>query len=185
MLKNLYPDVAFYGLPGAGKSTAAAYLEQLGWARASFAGRHPGGVRDVAVRIYGPHAENDRIILNRIGIGLRDLDPDVWVHPFVREVGRLHREGRVVVTDDLRGDPEWWALDARGFVLIRVEAPEDARAERLRANGKLAGADDPFLAGLEDREIYVPDHVVYNESNDDALYEQLSEILNRERRRSA
>ena len=184
MLKNLYPDVAFYGLPGAGKSTAAAYLEQLGWARASVAGRHVGGIRDVAVRIYGPGAENDRVILNRF-VKLRDEDPEIWERPFFREVERLRREGRVVVTDDLRTPGEWWELRARGFVVVRVEASEGVREERLRANGKLAGSDAPIQFGLEDRELFRPDHVVYNESNDDALYEQLSEILNRERRRQA
>lgn len=177
---NLYPDIAFYGAPGVGKTTAAEYVRQLGYTRVSFAGYHKGGLRDIVKRMGLD--STDRRTLNIIGMAGREADPDVWVHSMLDLVARF--EGPAV-NDDMRGDNEWTALRAAGFVFIHVTASGAVREERLRRNGKLEGSDAPFLWLLEDTVRYTPDYVVANDGAPEELHEAIHDILNRERSKRA
>lgn len=179
-LDPLYPNIAFYGAPGAGKTTGALFLERLGFTRVSFAGYHKGGIRDIVARM-GLDA-NDRHALNVIGMAAREVDPDVWVRNMLREVGWY---AKPVVSDDMRGDNEWHALRAAGFVHVHVVADDSVREERLRLNGKLAGSDLPLLWILEDTTLYHPDYVVTNNDSEDELFAAVTDILNRERSKQA
>ncbi len=179
-LDSLYPDVAFYGAPGVGKTTAAGFAEQIGYTRISFAGWHKGGLRDIVWRMgLDP---NDRRTLNIIGMAGREADSDVWVRQFLAEATLA---GLPVVNDDLRGDNEWTALRAAGFVFVHLMAPNAVREERLRLNGKLEGSDAPFLWLLEDAMRYHPDHVLTNDGSEEELYAGITDILNQERSKRA
>lgn len=177
---NLYPDIAFYGAPGVGKTTASEYVVLLGYTHVSFAGYHKGGLRDIVKRMGLD--STDRRTLNIIGMAGLAADPDVWVRQFLAEAALA---GLPVVNDDMRGDNEWTALRAVGFVFIHVTAPDAVREERLRRNGKLEGSDMPFLWGLEDTVRYTPDYVVANDGAPEELHEAIHDILNRERSKRA
>ena len=180
----LYPNISLYGAPGAGKSTAGAFVQQLGFMLVSFAGYHKGGLRDV-VRRMGLNPD-DRPTINHVGMKMRDLDPDVWVRSALTEVERVNYEHMMpVVMDDMRGDNEWNQLRARGFVMIHLVVDNAVREERLRQNGRMEGSDMPFLWLLEDTERYTPDHTVDTGGTPDDTARALVDLLNLERSKRA
>lgn len=129
---NQLPDIAFIGKAGAGKTTAAQWCEELGSKRMSFA----TGVRDAVELMWGAEHRNDRDKLQKLGTDVaRLIDPDVWLNMFLRAY-ESRGEPNPVVVDDCRFENEYWALKARGFVIIRIEADEDLRLVRLRDSGK-------------------------------------------------
>ena len=180
---NLNPDLALYGAPGVGKSTAAGYLADVhAYRRVSVAGYHPGGVRDVAVRLWGSGADQDRPKLNAL-MKLRDFDPDVWMRNYRREVVRQRQLKRSLVTDDFRGDNEWQLGHELGIVFIHLVADDAERFRRLERTGKLEGSGHPFLYVLEDTIRYHPDYVVDANATQAEVAEALVDIINIERRK--
>ena len=185
MLDPLYPDIALYGAPGAGKSTALAYVVRLGFVRVSFAGYHTGGVRHVVGSVYGRDRAEERPLLNAVGMAGRAIDEDFWVRPMLREVDRQHAVGMPVANDDMRGENEWSQLGAHGFVRVHIVADDQIRQERLRLNGKLEGSDAEFLYRLEDSERYHPDYVIVNNAPVETLELAVNDVLNIERSKRA
>jgi hypothetical protein len=185
----LTPNFVLYGAPGVGKTTAREYLNWQGFVTVSFAGFHDGGLRHIVGALYGLERAHERPLLNAVGMKLREVDPDVWIRPALREVEAWNASNTPVAMDDMRGENEWDTLTDAGFVRIHLKADESVREARLQANGKLAGSSPdeiPFLYILEDTERFVPDYTVYNNSGDrDELYEQMQDILNLERRKRA
>lgn len=183
MTDPLLPKVALYGAPGAGKTSGAQFLEdRFGYVRSSFAGYHRGGVRDIAVRLWGPGADKDRGKLQDLGEKLREVDPDVWIRTLLRADVVASRYPSVV--DDLRTPREWDALAEHGFVFVEVRADAELRLARLRASGKLASGnlDRDIEHYLDERR---GDHAVYNSGAPDEFREALADIINIERRRRA
>lgn len=179
----LYPNMAFYGLPASGKSTASIFLERIGFVRINVAGYHRGGVRDVALRLWGEGADADRWKLDALA-SIRQHDPEVFERNFWREIARAWDNDHVVTTDDFRTDGEWFGLRSRGFVLVHVTAEQAARDERLRVTHR--GITPLFKQDvLEDAERYHPDYVVTNDGTPDELYAAVTDILNLERSKRA
>lgn len=133
------PHLAFVGRAGAGKTTCARYVErQHGYKPVSFAGKLKAVARD----IWGPQALTDRPKLQGLGNKLREVDPEVWLNIALREIDSLDSSGERVVVDDCRFPNEAEALMQRGFVFIRVTAPEQDRITRLQLIGKFNSIED-------------------------------------------
>jgi dephospho-CoA kinase len=192
------PNIAVIGRMGAGKSKAASMLvEHFHYGHLAFAGEHPGGVRDVAVRLWGPEAHNDRAKLQAIGMLGREHDADVWVR---NAMNQLTKDNRLpgaqpsdeasgpyfvdlpVVVDDMRFPNEQWSLRGRGFITVYVRANRNLRLKRLLANGKLT--DEAQLDHVSEQQIdtLIRDHEVTNESSGIDLFNQLAEVIKRETR---
>ena len=77
---------------------------------------------------------------------------------------------------------EYFGLLGRGFVSIRIQAPDDKRELRLRGNGK-------WLDGYFDHEIehylddVTPGYTIVNDGTTDELYDDVVKVLERERKR--
>ena len=84
--------------------------------------------------------------------------------------------------DDARFANEYFGLLGRGFVSIRIQAPDDKRELRLRGNGK-------WLDGYFDHEIehylddVTPGYTIVNDGTTDELYDDVVKVLERERKR--
>ena len=179
-----YPDIVLIGYAGAGKSTAAQFLtEHLGYNRFAYAGvaehPHPGSVRDLVTTLWGYSAINDREKLIHVGNSMREIDEDVWIPPM--ELALMGDDTRPRIVDDCRFPNELAFLQGRGFVTVRVLAPRWLREERLKANGKWIGPeylDSPIEHHLDDEPF---DHQLLNDGTHSELYEQILNMLNRER----
>lgn len=174
------PNIAFCGKAGSGKTTCAEILrDELGYTPVSFAGLLKG----VAALIWDERARTDRDKLQRLGVAVRDIDPDAWVNATLREVAS-YTDGRSWVNDDLRFPNEYWALKEAGWVIVRVVADRPMRVLRLRANGKLQ--DESQLEHVSETALddLQPDYWLHNHTDIFDLHDDLAEILDKEARKA-
>lgn len=174
------PPIALTGKMGAGKSTVADLMAPYGYVRLPLA--RP--LREAAIRLYGPEAENDREILQKLGNAIRTIDEDTLVNALLRKInddGALYQSvyrGRVVV-DDCRFPNELWKLKSAGFMIGRVTADEALRIDRLQKNGKLtdpAQLQDATETALDDFEAV--DFTIENNDNErDQLGSRVGELV--------
>lgn len=142
-------NIALAGGMGAGKTTVADVLiEQHGYAAVKIS--RP--IYEIAEKLWGPEAAKDRAKLQDLGEKMREIDPDVWINYYVRTIaeprpglpsghgGWLYDE-RPIVNDTLRFPNEYWALKAADFVMVRVNAPEEVRVDRLQKIGRIQDLD--------------------------------------------
>lgn len=166
------PNIALVGKAGAGKTSAAGCLvREFGYTRLSFATPLKLGVGSTA----------DRELLQRVGVGVRELAPDFWVNLLlaakkIREYAVFGRQRFVV--DDCRFPNELHALQSEGFVSIRVRANRNARLARLQANGKLT--DEAQLEHVSETALdeSIADWSITNAGSPEELRADLIQVLN-------
>jgi hypothetical protein len=180
------PDIALAGKSGAGKSTAAQLLEQLGYQTRSFA----APLKRIAAELWGEAATTDRAKLQCLGVAVREIDPDTWAKLLIRDtrpisqsMGYVGPRGYPVVVDDLRFENEWFALKGEGFVIVRVEAPRLVRIDRLKGNGKWQDADQLEHVSETAVSHLTADHTIPNDGTTNAFYDELVDVVIKERRR--
>lgn len=169
------PSFAFVGKAGAGKTTCAEILvKEFGYVRLSFA--------EPLKLMCG--TTTDRTLLQRVGVGVRELVPDGWVNLLLHDLNRreanAHAAGRYVI-DDCRFPNEAQALLTHGFRLVRVVAPTHTRVDRLKRNGRLqdeAQLSHPSETALDEFKAH---HRIVNDGWSTRLESDLVEILNKER----
>src|SRR5690606_13923354 len=69
--------------------------------------------------VYGPEV---RRVLQRMGVGVRDLDPDFWLRIAAEKIGSMRLAGRGVVVTDVRFPNEAGYIEGFGL-LVRVGRP--------------------------------------------------------------
>lgn len=139
--------IGLMGRARSGKDTAGAYLtEAHGYRRVSFA----DPLREAALKLdpiidpdasdYGAatlsmvvgdfgweRAKDDypevRRILQHMGQGVRDLDPEFWIRQALRKVDEAEGTGLPCVVTDVRYPNEVAALHRRGFHLVYIDRP--------------------------------------------------------------
>lgn len=178
-----YPNIAFVGKAGSGKSSAAGILQDLalpiaaaGYSPVSFA----TPVKRMSAELW-PAGRRDR--WQALGAAVREIDPNTWVGIWACEV----EDSRdwPIVTDDVRYENEWWAARAKGFVIVRVWAPEHVRINRLKANGKWQDAGQLLHESETAVDHMVADYTI--ENSDGSLIDlaaMLLNIINKELRRA-
>lgn len=129
--------IAFTGLAGSGKSTAAKHLvESLGYTRLRFAGPLKDMMRALGLteaEIEGDRKEvpcdllggkTPRYAMQRLGteFGRDMIASDLWIRAFNAALAKVP-PGVPVVVDDCRFSNESDAIVAAGGVLVRVERP--------------------------------------------------------------
>jgi hypothetical protein len=164
-------DICFIGKAGAGKSTAAEFLEGAGYTRCSFA----APLKDIAAQIWGEEARADRSKLIGLGMAVREIDPDAWANLLLRE--QVHYFGTVI--DDCRFGNEYWPLKAAGFVFIRVQAEEGERVRRLQGNGKEITVEQMQSASECELDDVPADYYISNNGDYDTFIAAVAGVVGR------
>jgi dephospho-CoA kinase len=116
-----------------GKDTVADYLrDTYDFQKFRFA----EGVYNLSRWLYPEAFATDakpRALLQRVGAHMRKLDEDIWINRCLNEI-KESGAARVIVTD-VRYPNEALRLHKEGFVLIRVNTPDEIRLERAKAAG--------------------------------------------------
>jgi hypothetical protein len=129
--------IAFTGLAGSGKSTAAAHLvKHFGFTRVRFAGplkdmmralglteaEIEGSLKETPCDLLG--GKTPRYAMQTIGTewGRDIITPDIWIRAWQAAVDRLP-VGASVVVEDCRFPNEGDAVSAAGGIIVRVERP--------------------------------------------------------------
>lgn len=184
-----FPDIALAGKAGAGKSTAADLLVELGYQKRSIA----APLKDMAAQLWGDEARTDRGKLQGLGVAVREIEQDTWINLLVRTYRKplmssvdwpAHHQPPTVV-DDLRFPNEYWALQAENFVIIHIGAERNRRVDRLKANGKWqdeAQLDHESETAL-DISGFAFVHQIKNDGTKEDLYDDLVDVILKERRR--
>lgn len=138
MASNLsaIPDrLALVGGMGAGKSHVAGILAQHGWYRLSFATPLKAAARSLM-------PEPSRALLQALSEVTRSVEPHPLVSIMADNLSRLdetaafERQPISMVVDDVRFPDEVELLEAAGFVVLRVMAPDELRWRRCTTNGR-------------------------------------------------
>jgi dephospho-CoA kinase len=176
--------VALTGRMRSGKDSAAAYLiEKHGFVRFAFA----DGLKRICRELFPDQfadGSKPRTLLQGVGVAMREFDPDVWVNATMREIARYqydtertlwHRPNYVIT--DLRFPNEYARLRAEGFVIIRVNASDETRIQRMIDAGDAFTAAD--LEHETERHIdsFAVDYEIDNNGSLAELYAQVDAVM--------
>jgi dephospho-CoA kinase len=184
--------VALTGRMRSGKDSAAAYLiEKHGFVRFAFADGLKRICRDLFPDRFADGSK-PRTLLQGVGVAMREFDPDVWVNATMREIARyqydtertLWYRPNYVITD-LRFPNEYERLRAEGFVIIRVNASDETRIQRMIDAGDTF--DDDTLTHETEQHVdsFAVDYEIDNNGSLAELYAQVDEIMAEITKRSA
>lgn len=175
------PNIMIIGPMGAGKTTGAQFLaDEFGYTRLPIAGAHPGGIRDIAARLWGFDATNDREKLNGLAV-IDDQFPGVWFQAWERFVEDV--KPAPIVVDDVRRELEYDGLRARGFVCVRVVAGEQDRVDRLKVSGKWQNEEQLHGRWEQWWPTAKVEHEIVNDGTWSEYYDELIRVIYRERKR--
>jgi hypothetical protein len=173
-------NIALMGKARSGKDSVAGRLcEAHGYARVAFADplkAHALSVNPIvgsvdtwtgeafrlsdAISEYGWERAKDeypevRRILQHIGQGVRELDPDFWISVALRSIGKHLDAGTPVVVSDVRYPNEVDTLRAAGFRIVRIVRPLKGALTIAEARAAMHDSE----TALDDES---PDALIYN-----------------------
>lgn len=135
-------NIILFGNMYSGKSTIAAALAEMGYARISFA----NALKNIASIGYGRVAKNEfypvtdddgnislisgRELLQRMGQIIKQVDRDFWLKCAMRDSNNYLDQPLVI--DDGRFNFEFEQMKNAGWFTVGVEAPFDVRMERAQ-----------------------------------------------------
>jgi len=127
--------IAISGKMGSGKTALAQhFINKYGFVPLSFA----KAVKDTTMEVFGLTREEaygkkkDRVLLQLLGQKIREINPDVWVNKVIRDMSIDNKYvAEHFVIDDVRYKNEFETLKKNGFIMVRVNADEEIRRERL------------------------------------------------------
>lgn len=178
--------IALTGRLRSGKSTVAQYLCAI-HDYMPFAFGNP--LKDAFHRAFPnvPRNPKPRAMYQRFGTWAREaMGEDVWIDATMADVeAYVKRHGcekcgesqAKVLIEDCRQENELQRLKAEGFVIIRINAPEELRIKRALDAGDVFVAEDLRHSTELDVEGFDCDFEVNNEGNTLELYAQIDAIL--------
>lgn len=160
-----FSRIALYGPMCVGKTFLAKKLQPYGWAKLSFADRIKDLSREL-FQIEGKDGES-RKFYQDFGSALRNFDSNVWINVVLQEVAREPYHNFVI--DDLRLISEANALREAGFLLIRVDANEKIRQNRIKALYPNTLSESHLHSSELEWKNIAPDYAVYSNNESDWL----------------
>ena len=189
MTQNKPLRIALTGRMRSGKSTIADYLWLThGFAKVSFASSLKLTADRLFSHLYEPiydgrsirEYRKPRALLQELGQKLREIDEDVWIKQAEQSmrVFENYRTTAGIVIDDLRQPNEYEWARANGFVIIRVNAPDEMRIERAKAEGDDFSEGDLTHDTEQHCDKFDVDYTITNDGDLVDLERQIDEIMN-------
>lgn len=138
-------------------------------------------IKRLARRLF-PHIVakgKPRKLYQALGQEMRKIDPDVWVKALDRTLINSMEMGETnFVISDVRQFNEYEYLKEMGFTVIKVEADDELRKERIIQSGDLFESED-FYHETETTVEDIPyDYLITNNTTLAELYDQIFYIHN-------
>jgi len=126
-VKNMI-NIAICGKMASGKTTLANYLlKEEQYEVMSLAGQ----VKRLGRDLFGMK-NKDRVLLQKIGMKMREIKPSVWIDYLVNQASEVNQSMYNVVVDDVRFINEAKRFKNEGWLLIKMDIKEDLQIERLK-----------------------------------------------------
>jgi len=193
-LENKQLLVAFHGLPGSGKDTAANRLiEAGGWSKVSFAAPVKRGLsamlnipmEDIENPILKNQADykfgrSIRYMLQALGTewGRELIADDLWIQIAKESIDHQFKQGMNVVNTDLRFDNECVAMKAMGGYVVHIIRPRNVNGDISLKTGLHEHASN---AAIPDEFI---DYTIRNDGSLEEFQTVVTEIINDIKRKS-
>jgi dephospho-CoA kinase len=171
------------GLPGSGKSEAAAVARELEFPVVTMGDVIRQACRDRGLDPATHHGEVARALREENG-------PDAIAQASLPRIEEHRGEGETVVVDGIRSNVEVERfVEAFGdeFVLVEITAPDEERAERLDLRGRdvTTGEDGESIDERDERELgfgmgeamEMADVTVRNDGTLEEFHEQIRQLL--------
>lgn len=131
MMHNSEPiRIALAGPMGSGKTFVAEWLQKryshLQLRRIGFGDE----VKRLVQELWNP-GRKDRTLLVEFATSMREIDSAIWIKRMFAQMDASPNTNWVC--DDLRQDNELTALQARGWLLVRILVPNHVRQKRLKS----------------------------------------------------
>lgn len=188
-----YPNVALCGKLRSGKSEVARYLaEKYGYTEFAFGDE----LKHMAHEIFDvPETPKPRGLYQSFGQAMRSIDPDVWVRKCFDVIAWYANERAAFseslckhsahltpaplrpLISDLRQPNELARCRAEGYVIVRVNAPEELRRERAEAEGDAFDSASLTHETEQHVDLFAVDYDVYNTGTIDGLHAQIDAIM--------
>lgn len=160
--------IAIAGKAGSGKTTLAEFfVKKYGFTRTGFA----NAVKKVGMDEFGLSyeeafgAKKNRTVLQDIGHGRRvEFGENYWVNKFLEQTNGQDN----LIVDDMRYRNEFITLKDNGYILIRIDSPEEIRQNRI-PNTYPENPNHPSETDLDDIPIQDWDVFIKNTSSLDYL----------------
>jgi dephospho-CoA kinase len=170
--------IAVLGKMRSGKDTLAKYFIDNDFATQLAFGDE---IKSIARKYFPEEVAKGkpRWIYQKVGQDFRAIDPDVWVKKLERKVFGLEYLGQTsIVITDVRQMNEYEFLKKQGFTVIKVEAEDELRKERILRSGDIFEPED-FYHETETAVDYIPfDYLVTNNADLLSFYDQIEFIFN-------
>jgi dephospho-CoA kinase len=120
-----------------------------------------------------------RWIYQKVGQDFRAIDPNVWIKQLDTRINQLEFHGLYnIVVSDVRQQNEYDYLKEKGFTVIKVEAADEIRKERIIKAGDTFKPED-FYHETETATDDIPcDYLVTNNVDVFSFYDQIQFIYN-------
>ena len=166
--------IAVVGKMRSGKDTLGRYfIDNEGCFKMAFG----DAIKKIAHEYFPELVEQGkpRKLYQKIGQEFRKFDPEVWVKALARDKAFLESAGieNYIITD-VRQINEYEYLKKEGFTVIKVEAIDETRKERIMLSGDVFEAED-FYHETETTVDLIPyDYLITNNDTLESFMEQVN-----------
>lgn len=169
--------IAICGTLRSGKDTVAELIQQKGlFTSFAFAEGIWATIELLFPDIYEKRfEEKPRKLLQNLGQGIRQIDPDVWIRYTFNQIETVGAK-RVLVTD-LRQPNEYKALKTAGFYIVRVNAEPEIRIARAKAAGDNFNIQDMLHETERHVEQFDVDFDIENNGTLEELEDKVNEVF--------
>lgn len=176
-----FVPVAFVGGVRSGKSTASKILEkEFGYAPTlSFGSKLKTLAHEAFEHLPISKEAKPVTLYQQFGQKLRSIDDSVWISHVEQEYLRIKQYTRVtgVVIDDLRQPNEYQWAKENGFVIVRIDVPEEERVRRAEALGEVLTEDNLNYETESYYSKFEVDGVIINEGSPEEFEQQVINVM--------